>query len=308
MTVTGATLQASGLSKWFGQVIAVNDLTFESSASIVGLLGPNGAGKSTLIKLLTGQLRPSKGEVRVFGKDPWNNRKLFSDLGYCPEHDRFYEDLTPTQFVTLLTRLQGYPQPEALRLAGEALEKVELTGKKDAPIRTLSHGMRQKLKVAQALAHRPGWLVLDEPLSGMDPMGRARMIALMREQAGQGVRVLVSSHVLHELEAMTTDIIMLNKGRLLAQGQVQQIRNMIDKHPHRILLTVQRPRDLGRELLRHSDVVRVEVQGEQLIIETRSPDACYTRIGELAAGDDFMVQSMVSLDDNLEAVFRYLVK
>jgi ABC-2 type transport system ATP-binding protein len=300
--------QSTGLTKWFGQVIAVNDITFQSRAGIVGLLGPNGAGKSTLIKLLSGQLRPSKGEVRVSGQTPWGNRRLLSSLGYCPEHDRFYEDLTPLQFVSLLTRLHGYPADEARKLSGEALELVELTQKIDKPIRTLSHGMRQRLKVAQALAHQPGWLVLDEPLSGMDPVGRARMIRLFRKKAEEGTAVLVSSHVLHELEAMTTDILLLNKGRLLAQGQVQAIRELIDSHPHRIALQADRLRDLGRELLKYDDVVRVEVSGERIVVETRSPDTCYTRIGQLAAGGDFHVGSMVSLDDNLEAVFRYLVK
>jgi ABC-2 type transport system ATP-binding protein len=300
--------QSTGLTKWFGQVIAVNDITFQSRAGIVGLLGPNGAGKSTLIKLLSGQLRPSKGEVRVSGQTPWGNRRLLSSLGYCPEHDRFYEDLTPLQFVSLLTRLHGYPADEARKLSGEALELVELTQKIDKPIRTLSHGMRQRLKVAQALAHQPGWLVLDEPLSGMDPVGRARMIRLFRNKAEEGTAVLVSSHVLHELEAMTTDILLLNKGRLLAQGQVQAIRELIDSHPHRIALQADRLRDLGRELLKYDDVVRVEVSGERIVVETRSPDTCYTRIGQLAAGGDFHVGSMVSLDDNLEAVFRYLVK
>jgi len=303
-----ANYSTGGLSKWFGQVIAVNDLTFESSAPIVGLLGPNGAGKSTLLKLLTGQLRPSKGEVKVFGNDPWANRKMLARLGYCPEHDRFYEDLSPLQFVTLLTRLHGFDKEKAARISLEALELVQLSAKKDKPIRTLSHGMRQKLKVAQALSHKPDWLVLDEPLSGMDPLGRASMIALFRKQAENGAKVLVSSHVLHELEAMTTDIIMLNKGRLLAQGQMQQIRDMIDAHPHRIALSTDQPRELGRELLKYDDVVRVEINNEKVIIETRKPDDCYTRIGEMAASDDFTVNSMVSLDDNLEAVFKYLVK
>ena len=299
---------ATGLTKWFGQVIAVNDLSFESRAGIIGLLGPNGAGKSTLIKLLCGQLRPSKGEVRVSGQAPWGNRRLLSSLGYCPEHDRFYEDLSPLQFVGLLTRLHGYPAEKAEELARKALEQVELTHKIDKPIRTLSHGMRQKLKVAQALAHEPGWLILDEPLSGMDPVSRARMIRLFRQKAEEGTAVLVSSHVLHELEAMTQDILLLNKGRLLAQGQVQAIRGLIDSHPHRIALQADRLRDLGRELLKHDDVVRVEVAGESIVVETNSPDTCYTRIGELAASGDFHVSSMVSLDDNLEAVFRYLVK
>lgn len=306
--MVAAVYSVSGVSKWFGQIIAVNDLSFESSAAVVGLLGPNGAGKSTLIKLLTGQIRPSRGLVRVFGENPWNNLKLMARLGYCPEHDRFYEDLSVSQFVTLLTRLQGYPPERAQDLAHDAIERLELGPKSDEPIRTLSHGMRQKVKLAQAIAHRPDWLLLDEPLSGLDPVSRAKVIALVRELAEAGAKILVSSHVLHELQAMTSDILLLNKGRLVAQGQVSEIRKMIDAHPHRIALSGARPRELGRELLQFEDVARVEIESGRIIIETRSPDACYSRIGELAASGDFPVDAIYSLDDNLEAVFRYLVK
>lgn len=302
-------VRVQNLEKRFGRFVAVDRISFQvARGEIYGLLGPNGAGKSTLIKLLTGQLRPSKGKIRVLGENPYDNRRLLSMLGYCPEHDRFYEDLSPFQFVQLLTRLHGIDPKQADKLSEEALERVELTGKRNAPIRSLSHGMRQRLKVAQALAHQPKWIVLDEPLSGMDPVGRAKMIKLFREQAEGGATVLVSSHVLHELEAMTSDILMINRGRLLAQGQVQGIRDLIDGHPHRIALMADKPRDLGRELLKFGDVIRVEVMDEKVVIETHNPDVCYTRIGDLAVSGDFQVNSMVSLDDNLEAVFRYLVK
>jgi ABC-2 type transport system ATP-binding protein len=229
-----ARLSASGLTKWFGQVIAVNDLSFESDAPVVGLLGPNGAGKSTLIKLLVGQLKPSKGEVRLLGETPWANPRLMARLGYCPEHDRFYESLTAVDFVQLLNRLHGYPGDTARYLAGEALEQLGLTAQAGRPISDLSHGMRQRLKLAQAVAHRPGVLILDEPLSGLDPINRSRLIELIRKQAAAGVTVLVSSHVLHELELITDHILLLHRGRMVAQGQVQRIRELIDAHPHRI--------------------------------------------------------------------------
>ncbi len=300
---------ARGLCKWFGEVIAINDLSFESRASIVGLLGPNGAGKSTLIKLLAGQLRPSKGEVTVLGQAPWANRPLLSLLGYCPEHDRFYEDLTPLEFVTVLTRLQGKDPPEAERLSALALARVGLDDSKlDQPIRSLSHGMRQKLKVAQALAHQPRWLILDEPLNGLDPVSRASMIALLREEASNGTRVLISSHVLHELEAMTSDILLLHGGRLVALGEVQAIRALIDGHPHRIEVGCDEPRALGRALLGFEHVMRVEIRGGTVILETNAPDEGYSAIQDLALQGGFHVRSLVSLDDNLEAVFRYLVQ
>jgi ABC-2 type transport system ATP-binding protein len=301
-------IAATGLSKWFGQVIALSDVTFESQAPIIGLLGPNGAGKSTFIKLLVGLIQPSQGSVRVNGQKPFCNLGLLSQLGYCPEHDRFYENLTPLEFLQFLTRLQGADFKESRRKSLEAIACVELMEKSDQPIRTLSHGMRQRLKVAQAIVHGPRFLVLDEPLSGLDPSGRSKMIKLFRDQVKLGTTILVSSHVLHEVEAMTADILLFNRGKLLAQGEVKKIRDLIDAHPHRIALVCDRLRDLGRELLRFDDVARVEIDHGRMIVETRSPDACYSRIGELGATGGFHIQSMVSLDDNLEAVFRYLVK
>lgn len=301
-------LEAEGLTRWYGQVIALNDIGFAARAPIVGLLGPNGAGKSTLIKLLTGQLRPSKGSVRLLGEEPWMNPRLMARLGYCPEHDRFYEDMPAMEFVRVLTRLHGYGDRDARTLARAALEQVELLAAADRPCRALSHGMRQRLKLAQALAHAPEALVLDEPLSGLDPVQRARCIELLTGLGARGVSVIVSSHVLHELEAMTQHILLLHRGRMLAQGEVGRIRELIDAHPHRIALTAARARELGRELLGFEDVARVEVDGQRLVVETRTPDRCYERIGELAASGAFGVSAMTSLDDNLEAVFRYLVE
>ena len=301
-------IEAVGLSKWFGQVIAINDLGFSTNAPVIGLLGPNGAGKSTLIKILVGQIRPSQGVIRVFGHKPFQNRRLLSVLGYVPEHDRFYEELSPLDFVSLLTRLHGYSTSKAVRLSEESLEVVGLTEKKDQPIKTLSHGMRQRLKVAQALAHKPEFLVMDEPLTGLDPAGRARMISLFSELSQKGTRLLVSSHVLHELEVMTSDILLLNRGRMVARGEVKQIRDMIDSHPHRIALQAERPRELGQALLAFEHVVRVEIEGDSLVVETSEPDKGYAEIDRLAASGEYKVRTLMSLDDNLEAVFKYLVK
>jgi ABC-2 type transport system ATP-binding protein len=303
-----AAIKAAGLTKWFGQVIAVNDLGFESDAPVIGLLGPNGAGKSTLMKLIVGQIRPSKGDVRVFGQTTFNNQSFLSDLGFAPEHDRFYEDLSLIEFVTILTRLHGYVQSEARKLAGLALEKVGLTEKIGQPIKTLSHGMRQRVKIAQAIAHNPKFLVLDEPLNGLDPIIKAKMIALFSELAGEGVHLLISSHVLHELEAITSDILLLNKGHMVARGEVRKIRELIDAHPHRIALTCEQPRELGCELLKLEHVIRVEIDEKKVVIETRSPDDSYQQIGQLAASDGFRITSLMSVDDNLESVFRFLVK
>ncbi|NOZ87143.1 MAG: ABC transporter ATP-binding protein [Deltaproteobacteria bacterium] len=301
-------LHIESMSKWYGQVIALNDIDFESDVPILGLLGPNGAGKSSLLKLLVGLSRPSRGKVEVFGLQPWQNHDLLAGLGYTPEHHKLYDRLTPIQFVSLLLQLSGYLSETAYDMAARAIEQLALGEKKDAPIHTLSHGMRQRVKLAQAIAHHPSWLVLDEPLTGMDPLGRNMTIEMVRRMAAEGTRVIVSSHVLHELEALTSDILLLNRGRLLAQGSVAEIRELIDEHPHRILIKSENIRSLGRELAGYDYVKRIEFEPGHLVVETDRPDDFYTMIGELAAGDDFIVHSMISLDDNLEAVFRYLVK
>jgi ABC-2 type transport system ATP-binding protein len=229
-------------------------------------------------------------------------------LGYCPEHDRFYEDMSALGFVSILTRLHGFSTKDANRLAVEALDRVGLVEQSKKQVRKLSHGMRQRLKLAQAIAHHPDFLVLDEPLTGMDPLNRSRTIDLVRKEAARGVNVLVSSHVLHELEAMTDQIILLNQGRVVAEGQVQKIRKLIDKHPHRLSIKAEKPRDLGCELLKHEDVIRVKITKSELVVETDNPDVFYDRIGQLAEEGHYQIRSLVSMDDSMEAVFRYLVQ
>ncbi len=305
---SSATIDASGLTRWFGPVIALNDVQLSVQAPIIGLLGPNGAGKSTFIKLLVGLLKPSLGTLLLMGQQPWQNDDLAARLGYCPERHRFWNDMTALEFVQLLTRLHGFDASLSLSTAHDALSRVELEKMAMRKIKTLSHGMRQRLKLAQALAHKPEILVLDEPLTGLDPLQRSMVISLLKEEARKGVFVLVSSHVLHELEAMTRHIVMLNRGRVVAEGELEKIRELMDSHPHRIALVAKRLRALGQELLGHDDVVRVEVDDRKIVIETRRPDECYDRIGKLALDGDFQIEQMYSMDDNLEAVFKYLVE
>jgi ABC-2 type transport system ATP-binding protein len=302
------TVRARGLAKWYGQVMALNDLSFELSAPLVGLLGQNGAGKSTLLRLMTGLLAPSQGEIRLDGGDPRRDRGLRGRLGYCPEFDRFYEDLTPVQFVEALARLHGGAAKAARRAAEESLERVGLQEHARRPIRVLSHGMRQRLKVAQALAHRPRFLLLDEPLAGLDPLGRIELTRLFREEAAAGCTVWISSHVLHELQALTDTVLLLHRGRLLAEGSVRRIRGLIDAHPHRIAVGCERARELGAILARLEHVRRIEFTGAGLVVETARPDDCYEELGRLGAEGDLGIHSLDALDDNLEAVFRYLTR
>jgi len=302
-------VSASRLSKWYGQVSGVNDISVDVPPGVTGLLGPNGAGKSTFMKLVTGQLRPSQGALRVLGEPVWNNPRVYARIGFCPEQDAFYERMTGLDWVAALLRLGGLSETAALEAAREALAQVDLTGVADRKIGGYSKGMRQRVKLAQALAHDPELLILDEPLSGMDPLARRRVIGLIKVWARRGRSVLVSSHVLHEIESMTSSVLLMHHGRILAEGDVHHIRGLIDEHPHRVSIAAERPRDLASALVESTDVLGLRIEGHRLVVETAGPDAFYARLTELAArGEHGAVTEVSSPDDNLQAVFEYLVK
>ena len=300
---------ADRVSKWYGQVIGLNDVSVEVGSGVTGLLGPNGAGKSTFLKLITGQLKPSKGAVRVLGEPVWGNPGLFFRLGFCPEQDSFYERMTGLEWVTALTRLNGLSATDATDAARRALDTVDLLDAANKKIGAYSKGMRQRVKLAQAVVHDPELLLLDEPLAGMDPIGRRKMIRLIKDWARAGKSVLVSSHILHEIEAMTSTILLINNGRILAEGNIHTIRDLIDEHPHKVKIRASDPRGMARGFLSHDDVISLQFEDGAVVVETAKPDAFYGRLTEMAAtGAMGEVYEVSSPDDNLQAVFEYLVK
>ena len=302
-------VSAEKLSKWYGQVSGLNDVTVSVPPGVTGLLGPNGAGKSTFMKLITGQLKPSKGDVRVLGEPIWNNPKLYFRIGFCPEQDAYYERMTGLEWVTALVRLNGYEEAAAKAAAEQALTTVDLMGAAGKRIGAYSKGMRQRVKLAQALVHDPELLILDEPLSGMDPKGRRKTIRLIREWAKQGKSIIVSSHILHEIESMTSNILLINNGKILAEGNVHQIRDLIDEHPHTVFIRTADPRGLAREFLDRADVISFRFEPGALVVETAKPDEFYGQLTSLVArGACGAVEELTSPDDNLQAVFKYLVK
>jgi len=303
-------ISADHLSKWYGQVIGLNDVSVNVPAGVTGLLGPNGAGKSTFMKLITGQLKPSKGVVKVLGEPIWGNPGLYFRIGFCPEQDAFYERMTGLEWVRALVRLNGLGDKEADAAATRALTAVDLMEAANKKIGAYSKGMRQRVKMAQALVHDPQLLILDEPLSGMDPIGRRKTIRLIREWGRSGKSIVVSSHILHEIESMTSNILLINNGRILAEGDVHQIRELIDEHPHTIYVRAEDPRRLAREFLGGVDDVRsMKFEPNAVVVETGKPDAFYARLTEMAASGEFgAIDEVTSPDDNLQAVFQYLVK
>ena len=302
-------VQADHLSKWYGQVSGLNDVTVSIPPGITGLLGPNGAGKSTFMKLMTGQLKPSQGSIRVLGTSLWDTPEAFARVGFCPEQDAFYDRMTGLEWVTALVTLNGYTDRDAEAAARHALEMVELTDAAGKKIGAYSKGMRQRVKLAQALVHDPELLILDEPLTGMDPLQRRRTIRLVKDWAKRGRHVIVSSHILHEIEAMTSNILLITNGRILAEGNVHQIRELIDTHPHTVHVKAADPRAIAARVLHDDGVTRIAFDEGTLTVETRQPDRLYQRLTDLAAsGEAGAIAEVTSPDDNLQAVFSYLVR
>jgi ABC-2 type transport system ATP-binding protein len=304
-----AVIAADHVSKWYGQVIGLNDVTLSVPRGIMGLLGPNGAGKSTFMKLMTGQLKPSKGTITVLGEPIWGNPALYFRIGFCPEQDAFYERLTGLEWVAALVGLNGLNETDARECARRALDVVELADAADKKIAAYSKGMRQRVKLAQAIAHDPELLILDEPLSGMDPLMRRKTIRLIKDWGRAGKTVIVSSHVLHEIESMTSTILLINQGRIVAEGDVHQIRDLIDEHPHTVFIRAEDIRELARRFLAYDDVLSLKFDRDAVVVQTGKPDAFYARLTDLAAtGELGAIREVTSPDDNLHAVFQYLVK
>jgi ABC-2 type transport system ATP-binding protein len=261
------------------------------------------------MKLMTGQLKPSQGAIRVFGEPIWGNPAIYARIGFCPEQDAFYDRMTGLEWVTALVRLNGFSDADADAAAKAALDRVQLLEAANKKIGAYSKGMRQRVKLAQALVHDPALLILDEPLTGMDPLMRRKTIRLIKDWARAGKHIIVSSHILHEIESMTSNILLINNGRIVAEGNVHQIRDLIDTHPHTVYVRGSRPRDLARRFLAEDDVLSLKFEPGAVVVETSRPDHFYARLTELAAsGEAGAIEEVQSPDDNLQAVFRYLVK
>jgi ABC-2 type transport system ATP-binding protein len=302
-------------SRWYGQVIGINDVSCAIPPGITALLGPNGAGKSTLLKLVTGQLRPTTGVVSVLGMHPFANPRVFQRLGYCPEIENGYDDMTGREFVTLMGAMSNIPSSRLTGRVSEVIEEVGMSDRCDRKIGGYSKGMRQRIKIAQGIVHDPEVLILDEPLNGLDPMGRREVTGLLQDLAVRGKCVVVSSHILYEVEQMTRNILIMAKGRLVAQGDIYEIRGLIDSHPHRIAISVDPARSSGRELAKRLlDMPYVlslrfdDQNAAKMEIETRAPELFYSQFPDIVLENGFVVTEFDSPDNNLEAVFRYLVE
>jgi len=300
-------LEADEVGKWFGEVVAVGRCSLQVGGGVVGLLGQNGAGKTTLFKLLAGLITPSRGEVRIDGLPLRDHVGLYRQIGFCPESDALPGWLTGREFLSMLVRLSGVPAARVRPRVDELLERFELTAASGRRLGGYSKGMRQKLKLAQALAHDPRILFMDEPLNGMDPTSRHEAIAAIRQLGQEGRTVLVSSHILPEVEEMTASIVLIHRGRVLAEGDVAEIRDLIPEHPTVVSLHCDQPRELAAFLVRQDHVVGVDCEGEsRVVVRTDHALAFYRALPGWLLASGLSVEEIHTLDDNLESVFSYL--
>ncbi len=298
------TITVDRLSKWFGHKVAVSDLTCEFTPGVTGVLGPNGAGKTTLLRCMVGLLRPSEGSVSLLGVDPHRDPSVLGDVAFVPEHEAVYDAMTARQFVTFNARLLGVRSADAVE---HALETVDLTAAADRRLAGFSKGMRQRAKVASALVHDPKVLVLDEPLNGADPVQRARLIELFIGLGRNGRTVLVSSHVLHEVERMAARVVAMIDGRLAAMGSVVELRNLMTDVPRAIRVESDQPRALAAAMMATPHVQSVSLHGEAVIADVLDLAGFARAVPMLAARQGATVTRLRPQDESLESVFRYLV-
>lgn len=293
------------VTKFYGPVIGINDVSCRIGPGITGLFGANGAGKSTMMKLASGQLRPTLGAVKIGEHKAWSStaKRYF---GFSPDINNFYEEMTGREFVYAMTRLYGYSIREARRRTADALEEVGMTERAHRRIAGCSHGMRQRIKLAQALVHEPEILLLDEPMNGIDPGGRRDFGILLMKQAEQGRTILLSSHILVEVENLADSILMLARGRVIASGTLAEIRNMMDDQPFTVQIALESPRRLAALLMAEPEVRSAEVHGDAILVRTRNPAQFFARVADLAIEHRLEIRKMQTLDVGADAVFGYL--
>ncbi len=297
------------VSRFYGEVLGVNRVQLAVPPGITSLVGPNGSGKSTLMNLVTGLLRPSRGEVRVLGMDPRDPEVFFRRVGYCTQFDSFPRGFTGRRFLRAFLEVHGFPRSEARALADEAIERVGLGDAAGRRIAGYSKGMRQRIKLAQAICHRPDVLILDEPLNGLDPMARAEIIDLFRRLASEGRHLVISSHILHEVDLISDQVVILNQGYVVAEGDIRGVRSEIQARPMQILVRCDRAAEVAGLALQHDHVVEVRMHEDRggLLVSTRDADGFFRLMGRIVLETGVEVETITPADEDVHAVYEYLV-
>lgn len=306
--MSAAQIVFEDVSKFYGDVLGVNRVNLSIPPGITSLVGPNGSGKTTLMNLMTGLIQPTRGRIRVLNLSPDNPEEFFREVGYCTQFDTFPKGFTGYQFVYSYLRLYGCPSKEAEALAWQAIERVGMTQAANRKIAGYSKGMRQRIKLAQATCHSPSVLVLDEPLNGLDPLVRAETIALFKQFAEEGMHVIISSHILHEVDAISDQVILLSNGYVVAEGQIRGVREEIEEHPMQILIRCSKPGELAARMFEQQHVVeaRIHKDGRGLLIKTRDADKFYLMLNRVAL-NGVGIESVAPADENVDSLYEYLI-
>jgi ABC-2 type transport system ATP-binding protein len=297
------------VSKFYGEILGVNRVNLQIEPGITSLVGPNGAGKSTLMNLMTGLLRPTRGSITILGIPTDEPEMLFRKVGYCTQFDSFPRGVTGREFIRSFLLVHGYERQRADALTLVALERVNLVEAADRKVAGYSKGMRQRIRLAQAIAHQPAVLILDEPLNGLDPMVRAETIALFRKLASEGLHLIISSHILHEVDMMSDRVVLINNGYILAEGNIHGVRDEMEEHPMQILIRCDKPSRLAAQVFDQNHVVEARLHDDRkgLFVRTRDADKFYLLLNRVVAEGEINIETIAPIDDDLSAVYGYLI-
>jgi ABC-2 type transport system ATP-binding protein len=297
------------VSKFYGEILGVNRVNLQIAPGITSLVGPNGAGKSTLMNLMTGLLRPTRGSVTLLGIPTDQPERLFRKVGYCTQFDSFPRGVTGREFLNSFLFVHGFDRRQAGDLSQVALERVSLADAADRKVAAYSKGMRQRIRLAQSIAHQPSVLILDEPLNGLDPMVRAETMALFRKLASEGLHLIVSSHILHEVDMISDRVVLLNNGYIVAEGDIHGVRDEMEEHPMQILIRCDQPGKLAAYVFGHNHVVEARLHEDRrgLFVRTRDADRFYLLLNSVVAAGEVNIESVAPVDDDMSAVYQYLI-
>ncbi len=297
------------VSKFYGEILGVNKINLSISRGITSLVGPNGSGKTTIMNLMCGLLQPTQGSISVLGIRPNQPEKLFRKLGYCAQFDSFPRGITGRNFIQSYLEISGYSLSEATNLTNKALERVNLVEAADRKVDSYSKGMRQRIRLAQSIAHNPEVLILDEPLNGLDPMARAEVIALFQQLSNQGLYLILSSHILHEVDMMSDRVILIHNGYIVADGAVEGVRNEMQEHPLQIFIRCDRPSLLAAKVFQQDDVVEARLHKDRqgLFVRTVDANKFYSSFNKTVLEEKLKIESIYPVDDDLSAVYQYLI-
>ena len=297
------------VSKFYGEILGVNRVNLQIAPGITSLVGPNGAGKSTLMNLMTGLLRPTRGSISLLGIPTDQPEQLFRKVGYCTQFDSFPRGLTGREFINAFLSVHGFDRKRSNELSQVALERVSLVDAADRKVAAYSKGMRQRIRLAQSIAHEPAVLILDEPLNGLDPMVRAETIALFRKLASEGLHLIISSHILHEVDMMSDRVVLLNNGYIVAEGNIHGVRDEMEEHPMQILIRCDQPEKLAAYIFQKNHVVEARLHEDRrgLFVKTRDADRFYLMLNRAVAEGEVNIETVAPVDDDLSAVYQYLI-